>query len=181
MQQSKFNSFILILVWTIEMILQGRDLIHDVHAPVRILDYHVQYGNGDGIIDPSVQTGGIGTTLTGICHFTPRAESHPGYCHGGSMCSVLDDVIGWVAFLTTGKCNPWSGFTVQINTNLCKPIAVHSILQVQAKIVNVERRKVSVQASISDPAGEDIVHATGDGLVIINRGVLPGDNNEQSA
>jgi predicted thioesterase len=89
------------------------------------------------------------------------------------MCSLLDDVIGWVSFVVTGTCQPWTGFTVQVNSSLKRPIPVDSVLLVQAKITNIERRKVSVEASIVDPKEDDAVHATGTGLVIMNRGVLP--------
>jgi len=91
---------------------QGRDLIHDADAPVRVLDYYVKYGpgvivgnngvvnNGDNREEKSLEVertscsshcctpgrGGVGTILTGIVSFTKRAESHKGYCHGGSMC-----------------------------------------------------------------------------------------------
>jgi acyl-coenzyme A thioesterase PaaI-like protein len=150
---------------------QGRDLIHDKDSPVQVLDYFVNYG--PGLL--GLQKGGVGTTLTGVVHFTKRAESHQGYCHGGSMTSLLDDVVGWVAFLVTGSSRPWSGFTVQINSSLRRPIPVDSVLVVRAHIIKVERRKVFVNASIFDPAAEDgsCVHAEGDGMVIINRGVLP--------
>lgn len=176
---------------------QGRDLIHDVHSPVRILEYYVQYGTSQPLT--GLSRGGIGTKLTGIVHFTRRAESHQGYCHGGSMTSVMDDVIGWVAFLVTGQCRPWSGYTVQVNTSLKRPIPVDSILVVQATIVQVLRRKVSVEATIFDPSEEDdldydggdddgifktinpnTIHAASEGLVVINRGILPVDYDRSS-
>mmetsp|Transcript_18790 Transcript_18790/g.33144 ORF Transcript_18790/g.33144 Transcript_18790/m.33144 type:complete len:226 (+) Transcript_18790:68-745(+) len=154
---------------------QGKDLIHDKDAPVRVLNYYVQYGPGIIVqgAGGAKDRGGVGTTLTGIVHFTPRAESHKGFCHGGSMCSLLDDVIGWVAFLVTGECRPWTGFTVQINSSLKRPIPVDSILLVKARITKIERRKVSVEASIVDPKEDDACHAVGTGLVVMNRGVLP--------
>lgn len=150
---------------------QGRDLVHDPHAPVRVLEYFVTYGPGV----PGLARGGVDTTLTGIAHFTSRAESHQGFCHGGSMCSLMDDIIGWCGFLTTGKCLPWTGFTVQINTSLKKPIRVNSYLLIRAKITNIERRKVSITAELMDPAAEpnNNTHAIGEGLVILNPGVLP--------
>lgn len=151
---------------------QGRDLVHDKDAPVRVMNYYVRYGPGIEGIASSI-SGGCGTTLTGVAHFTPRAESHMGYCHGGSMCSLLDDVIGWAAFLVTGECRPWTGFTVQINSSLKRPIPVDSVLLVEARITKVDRRKVSVDAAIVDPQDDNAVHATGSGLVVINRGILP--------
>lgn len=157
---------------------QGRDLVHDKRAPVRVTEYFVNYGHGVGLAE-EVKKGGVGTELTGIVIFTERAESHAGFCHGGSMCSVLDDVIGWCAFLVTGVCRPWSGFTVQINTSLKKPVKVNSTLLVRATITSIERRKVSIQAELVDPT-DDSIHATGDGLVVMNRGVLPGLQTQSS-
>jgi acyl-coenzyme A thioesterase PaaI-like protein len=162
----------------------GRDLIHDQHAPVRITEYHVHYGDGAGV--DGLSTGGIGTKLTGVVQFTRRAESHRGYCHGGSMCSVMDDAVGWCGFMVTGKVMPWSGFTVQINTSLKKPIPVNATLLVTALVTKIERRKVSIHVELIDPqhksndeSNEDdrdvgtVVHATAEGLVVINRGVFP--------
>ena len=169
---------------------KGRDLIHDRNSAVRVVEYFVKYGPGithpeesssKGTTDtkPTIRyknfvKGGVGTTLTGIVHFTKRAESHKGYCHGGSMCSIMDDVIGWVGFLVTGECLPWSGFTVQINSKLQRPVHVDSILLVQAEITKVERRKVSIEAVIKDPKdpNDKCIHATAEGLVVVNRGVL---------
>lgn len=173
---------------------KGRDLVHDRHAPVRVLEYYVQYGP-EVAIDASGDTrpGGVGTTLSGVVEFTKRAESHQGYCHGGSMCSIMDDVIGWVAFCATGSCRPWTGFTVQVNTSLKKPIPVSTVLLIQATITQIDKgRKVFVSAKLVDPSdsldkdddvdddddddqstSEPVVHATGTGLVLLNRGVLP--------
>ena len=154
----------------------GRDLVHDKHAPVRVLEYFVQYG--PGMASAGLAAGGVGTLLTGIVHFTKRAESHQGYCHGGSMCSLMDDIIGWCAFMTTGRCRPWTGFTVQVNTSLKKPIRVDSFLLVKATITKIERRKVFITAELIDPAEEadddnNNVHAMGEGLVVLNKSVLP--------
>jgi len=155
---------------------QGKDLIHDISAPVRIREYWVKWGQGQGI--EGFSKGGVGTVLTGVVVYTERAESHIGYCHGGSMCSVLDDVIGWCAFLTTGKCVPWSGFTVQINTSLKKPIKVKSTLLVRGVIKSIERRKVSVEAELINPATGNTIHASGIGLVVLNHGILPPSSRD---
>jgi len=175
---------------------QGRDLIHDIHSPVRISEYFVKYGDAGGLLPGGYcERGGIGTRLTGLCRFTVRAESHAGFCHGGAMTSVIDDAIGWCAFCATGCVKPWSGFTVRVNASLLRPVPVGSLLLVEAEISNIERRKIFVAVQIVDPAtlrrrhrggvecgggggGKDenddvIVHAKGDGMVVLNRGVLP--------
>ena len=153
------------------MKFKGNDLVHSIGSPVRILEYRVKY--------PSKLGGGEGTQLNGIVHFTSKAESHQGFCHGGSMCSIMDDAIGWIGFCVTGECKPWSGFTVQINTSLMKPVKVGQILLLRLKIDKVERRKVFASAELVDPDGnsddgQECIHARGDGLVIVNRGVMDG-------
>lgn len=147
---------------------KGNDLVHSISSPVRILEYRVDY-NPDG----------VGTTLTGLVHFTKKAESHQGYCHGGSMTSIFDDVIGWIGFCATGTCIPWSGFTVQINCKLMKPVKVDGLLLVKCRINKMERRKVFSTVELIDPTqengeGNSHLHAVGDGLVIVNRGVIDG-------
>ena len=86
--------------------------------------------------------------------------------------SVIDDIIGWCAMFVTGSCHPWSGYTVQVNTALRRPIHVGTFLLARATIVSIERRKVSIKAVLLDPDTESI-HAEGEGLVVMNKGVLP--------
>ena len=84
----------------------------------------------------------------------------------------MDDVIGWVGFCVTGKCKPWSGFTVQVNTSLQAPITVGSWLKVEGEIYEVERRKVKIRASLTAPstAGAlEVVHCTAEGLFVVKK------------
>ena len=97
----------------------------------------------------------------------PEAESHRGLCHGGTMCALMDDVVGWTGFCATGVCKPWSGFTVQINTALKKPVEVGSWLRLEGEIVKIEGRKVSVKARLLDVDGD--VHCEAEGLVVLKK------------
>ena len=152
---------------------KGSDLIHSRHSAVRILHYYASFSRHDSNDD--------NISLEGVAYFSPKAESHAGYCHGGSMCSVFDDVIGWCGFLATGKCLPWSGFTVQIDTALKKPVDVGSVLLIRARIVKKERRKVYIDAELVDPgaatsgANEDVVYATSKGLFLLKKGIDIGE------
>mmetsp|Transcript_32054 Transcript_32054/g.61400 ORF Transcript_32054/g.61400 Transcript_32054/m.61400 type:complete len:98 (-) Transcript_32054:590-883(-) len=88
------------------------------------------------------------------------------------MTSVMDDIIGWTAFLVTGACVPWSGFTAQVNVSLKRPIAVGSYLKVVGRISKWEGRKVTIQAELlcgDEKDGTGAVHCTADGLVILKR------------
>lgn len=90
------------------------------------------------------------------------------------MTSVMDDVIGWTAFLVTGRCVPWSGFTAQINVSLKRPIAVGSYLKIVGRIAKWEGRKVSIESELlaqGEDGGADVVHCTAEGLVILKRDV----------
>lgn len=174
--QADPNLVSLKLTMTFSVCLQGEDLIHSPNAAVRILDYFVKYGDGEGT--NGMSSGGIGTRLTGIVFISKRAESHQGFCHGGSMCSLMDDILSWCAFQATGTCMPWCGYSVQVNTSLRKAIPVETFLLATARITKIERRKVTVEATLIDPSGEsEVVHAEGTGLVILKRGVLPEESS----
>jgi len=160
----------------------GNDLMHSKSSPVRILEYRLFYneelkgGEGDGTSTINVNGDGeenkCSTTLTGIVHFTKNAESHPKHCHGGSMTSIMDDVIGWTGFCVSGEVKPWSGYTVQVNTTLKKIVKVGMILKIVGKVVKIERRKVWVEAVLIDPQceeGDDSIHAKAEGLVILKK------------
>ena len=138
----------------------GTDYAHGEEAAVHIAGYAL-----------STTPAGF-SKLTGAVHFGPGAESHKGLCHGGSMCTVMDDVIGWVGFCVSGQCKPWSGFTVQVNTALQAPITVGSWLKVDAEIYEVERRKVKIRAALTAPATAgtvEVVHCTGEGLFVLKK------------
>ncbi len=104
--------------------------------------------------------------LVGAAHFTPRAESHRGLCHGGSFCALMDDVIGWMGFCATGEVIPWSGYTVQVNTSLRKAVKVGSLLRLEAWIERKEgNRKYWIGARLLNAETHDI-HCEGTGLFL---------------
>ena len=135
---------------------KGSDYVHDACAAVHVPRYYLR-----GV------AGGVGSKLVGAAHFGPGAESHRGLCHGGTMCSLMDDVIGWTGFCATGVCKPWSGFTVQINTALKKPVDVGAWLRLEGEIVKIEGRKVSVRARLLDVDGA--IHCEAEGLVVLKK------------
>jgi len=157
------NSFILnVKEWEDEESRQldgfkGTDFCHGSTAPVRILKYFLHFSGGDEH-----------AKLTAPVVFTPRAESGRGYCHGGSMCAVMDDAIGWMGFAYTGVVKPWVGFTVQVNTTLKKPVSVGSVLRLDASVERLEgERKVWIKSSLVDPADTNVVFCTASGLFLI--------------
>ena len=75
--------------------------------------------------------------------------------------------IGWLGFCASGTVKPWSGYTVQIDTSLKKPVQVGAIMRVDANIVRREgRRKVSISARLTDPSTAD-VHCECKGMFLL--------------
>ena len=92
------------------------------------------------------------------------------------MTSVMDDCLGWTAFHVTGSCVPWSGFTAQVNVSLKRPIAVGSYLKIVGRITKWEGRKVWIHSQLvagddKDVGGDNIVHCSAEGLVILKRDI----------
>lgn len=139
---------------------RGRDYVHSASAPCRILEYALIKPPPSAPADPLV--------LTGVAYFSPRAESHKGFCHGGSLCALMDDCVGWLGFCVGGKCEPWSGYTVQIDTTLKKPIPVGALLKIEGVIESVERRKVWIRVNVTDPVSGSL-HGSCRGLFLVNK------------
>jgi acyl-coenzyme A thioesterase PaaI-like protein len=127
---------------------KGNDLIHS--------------GRSGAVFIPAYFWNKAAQELTGIVTFGPNCESHRGLCHGGAMTSVMDDLLGHIAFI--GGSAPWLGATVQVNTKLSKPVHVGQTLSVVGKITALERKKVFVTAKLIDEKGA--VYAEMDGISI---------------
>ncbi len=134
---------------------EGDDYMHSPGSHVRIYDYMLSPRD----LDPPIPND---ICLTSVVHFTPAAESHKGLCHGGTMCAVMDDVIGWIGFCESGVCLPWSGYTVQVDTSLKKAIPVNSLLKIQGWIERREgSRKIYIRAMLVDEVGTEYATASG--------------------
>lgn len=100
--------------------------------------------------------------LVGAVVFGPDSESHAGYCHGGSMTAVLDDVLGHTAFVTGGET--WGGATVTVNCKLTKPIAIGSVLKVWGRVKERKGRTIFIDGGLE--AEDGTVHALLDGVAV---------------
>jgi acyl-coenzyme A thioesterase PaaI-like protein len=146
----------------------GIDFCHSKYASVRIMEYLIHSPElvADENMSSTTQTEFF-PRLIGAAHFTPRAESHRGLCHGGSFCALMDDVIGWMGFCVSGKVKPWSGYTVQVNTSLLKSVKVNQILKLEAWVQRREgKRKHWIEAQLTNPETGDI-HCKGSGLFLL--------------
>lgn len=92
--------------------------------------------------------------------FGMGAEGPPGHAHGGSMAAVLDEAMGFIAWV--------SGHPVvaaNINITFRKRLPLEQVLEVEAWIHGVEDGKVVTRGRIHDPASSR-VFAEGEGLFI---------------
>ena len=64
--------------------------MHSTSAGVQILEYHLL---GPEKTDQELENN-YSYSLIGAAYFSERAESHKGLCHGGSMCALMDDIVG---------------------------------------------------------------------------------------
>lgn len=94
----------------------GTDYIHSrTSAPVRIMEYIILENSTAGKeLTGDVNEGVFYPSLVGPAYFSGAAESHKGLCHGGSMCALMDDAVGWMGFCISGKPRSWTGYTVQV-------------------------------------------------------------------
>lgn len=149
----------------------GRDLCHNPDGKaVCVLDY---FWNGQ--------------QLTGIVFFGPNAESHRGLCHGGAYTSVLDDVLGHIAFVSGEK--PWLGATVQVNVSLLSPIPIGTTARVVASMHKAEgsassvekrKKKIHVDATIDSGDGTK-VYARMEGLTIAGVRITANDTHKDDS
>jgi hypothetical protein len=95
----------------------GTDYVHSrSRAPARVLEYLIVKRAILGVDNSKDMNEGVFyPSLVGPAYFSSAAESHKGLCHGGSMCALMDDAIGWMGFCISGKPREWTGYTVQVS------------------------------------------------------------------
>jgi len=94
----------------------------------------------------------------GKVFFGKATQGPPGHAHGGSMAAVLDEAMGFAAWI--------SGQTVvaaNISVNHIEMLPVNSVVTVEAWVKTIEGRKVTTKARIYI---DDVVFSTAEGLFI---------------
>lgn len=138
-------------------------------APCRVLEYCLLPPESD---TTTTESNHAYPRLIGCAYFTEAAEGHKGLVHGGALCALMDDAIGWMGFCSDTKAGPrpWSGFTVQVDTTLKKSVKVGSCLQLEAWVERREGpRKVWVGCRLVDPSSPtETIHCTAKGLFLLS-------------
>ncbi len=94
----------------------------------------------------------------GRVFFGREAQGPPGHAHGGSMAAVLDEAMGFSAWI--------AGYTVvaaKIVVEYIEMLPVNSVVTVEAWVGSVDGRKVTTKARLY--AG-DVIFSTAEGLFI---------------
>jgi len=86
-------------------------------------------------------------------------EGPPGHAHGGSLASVLDEVMGNAAWFKSGIV-----LAANLNINYKRPVPLDTSVTVRGWVARVEGRKNFTESTLTLPDGT--VAVTGTGLFI---------------
>ncbi|MHB2019477.1 MAG: PaaI family thioesterase [Candidatus Xenobia bacterium] len=113
----------------------------------------------DDRITPTLTWDASRQAIVGSVHFGHRAQGPPGHVHGGCLATVLDEAMGASSWLSGHPCLAAS---LQINYRQMVPLGV--TLQMEARVIEVNGRKVRTSAELRDTSGQ--VVAEGHGLFV---------------
>jgi uncharacterized protein (TIGR00369 family) len=95
-------------------------------------------------------------TLLARAWFGPGTKGPKGFAHGGSMFSLLDEVMG-------GGC--WAQgikvLAVNVNINFRRSLPLGTMVEAESRVTRQDGRKVHVQGRMTDMNGNVIADATG--------------------
>ncbi len=81
-------------------------------------------------------------------YFGSATQGPPGYAHGGSIATVLDETMGIAAWI--------AGYTVvsiELSIKYKKMLPVNSLVTIEANIASISNRKVIAKAKMYDNTG----------------------------
>ena len=93
-----------------------------------------------------------------ICHYTPKVEDQgfPGVMHGGVLAALLDESMAWAMWAADRAL----GVTAKMETRYRKTVGTAGVLTVHGRVVRMRGRRIEVEASVDDTAGERLAEAT---------------------
>lgn len=92
----------------------------------------------------------------GTAVFGDAYEGPPGHVHGGYVACMLDEILGFVQSLTG---NP--GMTARLSIAYRSPTPLYVPLQLEARVLKVDGRKIFTKATVHDPNGRLCAEADG--------------------
>ena len=98
-----------------------------------------------------------GEGVTARHTFDARHVGAPGIAHGGGVATVLDDLYGFLLYLTEGPA-----VTRNLVVDYLRPVLLGVEYELRADIIRAEGRKLFVEAMMSEAAtGRPVVTSTG--------------------
>jgi len=89
------------------------------------------------------------------------AEGPPGHAHGGSILTVLDEVMGMATW-----CAGYLAIAASVTAHFRKKIPLGTDTTVEARVCRTERRKIYTQAALCDLRGKSLF-AEAEGLYVM--------------
>ena len=92
-----------------------------------------------------------------IAWYVPRAEDQgfPHVMHGGLLALLLDEAMGWAMY-----ADHIFAVTAKMETRYRRTVGVDAPVAARARVVRQRGRRIEIEASISNAAGEVLVEAT---------------------
>jgi uncharacterized protein (TIGR00369 family) len=87
-------------------------------------------------------------------------QGPPGYVHGGASAAILDEAMGLVVWAAGYKVA-----AVNIQVNYHKPLPLNQKIFVEAKVNQVEERKISSRAEIT--SADSTIYVSASGIYVV--------------
>jgi len=97
--------------------------------------------------------------LTSEFTLTEAQQGPPGHAHGGASAAILDEAMGLVVWAAGRKVA-----AVNIEINYSKPLPLHQQLKLEARVTQIDARKIFSTSEIKLPDGT--VMASGRGIYV---------------
>ena len=98
--------------------------------------------------------------LTSEFSLNEAHQGPPQYAHGGASAAILDEAMGLVVWAAGHKV-----VAVNLEINYHKPLLLNQQLTLEARITQIDERKISTAAEIKLPEG--MVAVSGRGIYVI--------------
>lgn len=107
--------------------------------------------------------------------FDQRHVGAPGIAHGGAVATVLDDLFGFLLYLTGAPA-----VTRQLDVRYDSPVLLGTPYELVARMVRTEGRKLFVEAEMRDTSGGSVAFASALFLRVDEAHFRQGVSNSQS-
>ena len=93
-----------------------------------------------------------------ICRYDPKPEDQgfPGVMHGGILAALLDESMAWAMWAADRAL----GVTAKMETRYRRTVGTDGTLVVRGHVVRMRGRRIEVEATVDDAAGERLAEAT---------------------